>query len=91
MIIGETWSTKGPLREMVNEGPSMRDSWRRILYKGYDLKEDQQKKGPKGEGRPEEDLSQWKLPSDLLRMSQYFEDILSYRCPIELILFGLES
>ena len=40
MIIGETWSTKGSLREMVSERPSMRDSWRRILYKGYDSKDD---------------------------------------------------
>ena len=36
--------------------------------------------------------TRWKeLPSDLLCRSQYFEDILSYECQIELILFGLES
>ena len=27
-------------RDMVSEGPSMRDSWKKIIYKGYDSKDD---------------------------------------------------
>ena len=85
-MIGETLSTKDSLREMVSEESSMKDNWRMILYE-----EPSRRISGRG-GRKVKEDTRWKeLPSDLLRRSQYFDDILSYGCQIELILFGLES